>query len=34
VDTPEEKQYLQELASALGLEPEVTQRIHQELGLA
>jgi uncharacterized membrane protein YebE (DUF533 family) len=33
VDTPEEKQYLQELASALGLEPEVTQRIHQELGL-
>jgi len=34
VDTPEEKQYLQELAAALGLEPEVTQRIHQELGLA
>jgi uncharacterized membrane protein YebE (DUF533 family) len=34
VDTPEEKQYLQELASALGLEPEVVQRIHQELGLA
>ena len=33
VDTPEEKQYLEELASALGLEPEVTQRIHQELGL-
>jgi uncharacterized membrane protein YebE (DUF533 family) len=34
VDTPEERQYLQELASALGLEPEVVQRIHQELGLA
>ena len=34
VDTPEGKQYLQELAAALGLEPEVTQRIHQELGLA
>ena len=33
VDTPAEKQYLEELSSALGLEPEVTQRIHQELGL-
>jgi uncharacterized membrane protein YebE (DUF533 family) len=33
VDTPAEKQYLEELASALGLEAEVTQRIHQELGL-
>ena len=34
VDTPEERQYLQKLASGLGLEPEVTQRIHQELGLS
>jgi uncharacterized membrane protein YebE (DUF533 family) len=34
VDTPEEKRYLQELASALGLEPEVVQSIHRELGLA
>ncbi len=33
VDTPEEKRYLEELAVALGLEPEVTRRIHQELGL-
>jgi len=33
VDTPAEKQYLEELASALGLEPEITQRIHQEFGL-
>ena len=33
VDTPEERQYLEGLASALGLESEVTQRIHRELGL-
>jgi uncharacterized membrane protein YebE (DUF533 family) len=33
VDTPQETQYLQGLAAALGLEPELTQRIHQELGL-
>jgi len=33
VDTPEEKRYLAVLAEALGLEPEVTRRIHQELGL-
>ena len=33
VDTPEEKRYLEVLAEALGLEPEVTRRIHQELGL-
>jgi uncharacterized membrane protein YebE (DUF533 family) len=33
VDSPEEKRYLEGLATALGLEPEVTQRIHQELGL-
>jgi uncharacterized membrane protein YebE (DUF533 family) len=33
VDTPAEKQYLEELAAALGLEPEVVQRLHQEFGL-
>ncbi len=33
VDTAEEKEYLERLAAALGLEPEVTRRIHQELGL-
>jgi uncharacterized membrane protein YebE (DUF533 family) len=34
VDTPEEEKYLEQLAAALGLEPEVVQRLHQELGLA
>jgi uncharacterized membrane protein YebE (DUF533 family) len=33
VDTPAEKEYLDKLAAALGLEPEVTQRIHQTVGL-
>jgi len=33
VDTPAEKEYLEKLAAALGLEPEVTQRIHQTVGL-
>ena len=33
VDTPEEKKYLEELAAALGLEPEVTAHIHQQLGV-
>jgi uncharacterized membrane protein YebE (DUF533 family) len=33
VDTPAEKEYLDQLATALGLEPEVTQRIHQAVGL-
>jgi uncharacterized membrane protein YebE (DUF533 family) len=33
VDTPAEKEYLDKLAAALGLEPEVTQRIRQEVGL-
>jgi uncharacterized membrane protein YebE (DUF533 family) len=33
VDTPAEKKYLEELAAALGLEPEVTIRIHQAFGL-
>ena len=33
VDTPAEKEYLDKLATALGLEPEVTQRIHQTVGL-
>jgi uncharacterized membrane protein YebE (DUF533 family) len=33
VDTPEERKYLDELASALGLEPEVTQHIHEQLGV-
>jgi uncharacterized membrane protein YebE (DUF533 family) len=33
VDTPAEKEYLDKLAAALGLEPEVTQRIRQDVGL-
>lgn len=33
VDTPAEKQYLQDLAAGLGLEPEVTRRLHQAVGL-
>jgi uncharacterized membrane protein YebE (DUF533 family) len=33
VDTPAEKEYLEKLAAALGLEPEVIQRIHQTVGL-
>ncbi len=33
VDTPEERQYLQELAAALGLEAEVVERLHQEFDL-
>lgn len=33
VDTPAEKQYLEELAAALGLEPEVTRNLREEFGL-
>jgi uncharacterized membrane protein YebE (DUF533 family) len=34
VDTEKERQYLQILASRLGLGPDVVQRIHQTLGVA
>jgi uncharacterized membrane protein YebE (DUF533 family) len=33
VDTPAEKEYLRDLAEALGLEPGVTQTLHQAVGL-
>jgi uncharacterized membrane protein YebE (DUF533 family) len=33
VDTPEEKKYLDQLAAGLGLNPEVTQRIKEMVGL-
>jgi uncharacterized membrane protein YebE (DUF533 family) len=33
VDTPAEKKYLDQLAVGLGLQPEVTQRIHDMVGL-
>jgi uncharacterized membrane protein YebE (DUF533 family) len=33
VDTPAEKQYLDQLAVGLGLQPEVTQRIKEMVGL-
>jgi len=33
VDTPAEKKYLDQLALGLGLQPEVTQRIHAMVGL-
>lgn len=33
VDTPAEKEYLAELAGALGLEPRVTEQLHQAVGL-
>jgi len=33
VDTPAEKKYLEDLASALELEPGVTQHVHQQLGV-
>jgi len=33
VDTPAEKQYLAQLASGLGLQPEVVQRVHEMVGL-
>jgi uncharacterized membrane protein YebE (DUF533 family) len=33
VDTTAEKQYLADFASELGLAPEVTQRLHQAVGL-
>jgi uncharacterized membrane protein YebE (DUF533 family) len=33
VDAPEEERYLEELAAALGLQPEVVQRLNRELGL-
>ncbi len=34
VDTPAEEKYLEQLASSLGLTPEVAQRIHKAVGLA
>ncbi|MBN1836857.1 MAG: DUF533 domain-containing protein, partial [Spirochaetales bacterium] len=33
VDTQAEKEYLQGLAAALGLEPAVTQALHDAVGL-
>ena len=33
VDTPAEKKYLDQLAAGLGLNPEVTQRIKDMVGL-
>ncbi len=33
VDTPEERDYLAQLASALDLSPEVTEQLHQNAGL-
>ncbi len=33
VDTAAEKQYLEQLAAGMGLQPEVTQRIRQAVGL-
>ena len=33
VDTQAEKEYLENLAAALGLDPQVIQRIHQAVGL-
>jgi len=33
VDTPAEKKYLDQLAAGLGIKPEVTQRIHDMVGL-
>jgi uncharacterized membrane protein YebE (DUF533 family) len=33
VDTPEDKKYLDQLAAGLGLQPEVTQRIKDMVGL-
>ena len=33
VDTPAEQQYLQQLAEGLGLDPQVTNHIHQFLGV-
>ena len=33
VDTEAEKEYLRQLADALGLEPQVTQNLHQAVGL-
>jgi len=33
VDTPAEKNYLDQLATGLGLNPEVTQRIKEMVGL-
>ncbi len=33
VDTPAEKDYLAQLAGSLGLEPAVTQQLHQSVGL-
>jgi len=33
VDTPAEKQYLAQLASGMGLQPEAVQRVHEMVGL-
>jgi uncharacterized membrane protein YebE (DUF533 family) len=33
VDTPAEQRYLDQLAAGLGLHPQVTQRIHEMVGL-
>jgi len=33
VDTPAEKEYLARLAGSLGLNPAVTQNLHQAVGL-
>jgi uncharacterized membrane protein YebE (DUF533 family) len=33
VDTPAERDYLAQLAAALGLAPEVTAQLHQNAGL-
>ncbi len=34
VDTPAEEEYLKQLAAAMGLSPEVAQKIHEAVGLA
>jgi uncharacterized membrane protein YebE (DUF533 family) len=33
VDTPAERQYLQQLAGGLGLSPEVTSRLEKTVGM-